>query len=156
MGNAVVSGDQRVLCEPREEQHYAEGLPLPLPHPAGHACMVAATSVQICPKRLEGKNSFQKGEERDVRALPSLLPVLEQDPSQLSSPGSPLHSQPGGRGEAGAVQSESRVREEEQATEEPAVRAGLDRDSHVQTQGSLPHPRSPTLVSRIVLPSNGS
>lgn len=104
-----------------------------------------------------GKTSFQKGEKRDVRALPSLLPVLEQEPSHPSSPGSPLHSQPEWRGEAGAVQSESRVLEEKQAKEEPAVRPGrVHRDSHVQTRGNLPHPRSPTLMSHFVLPSNGS
>lgn len=152
-GNAVVSGDQQVLYEPQEEQIYAEGLPLP--HPTGHACMVAVSKFVL--NGFGGKTSFQKGEKRDVRALPSLLPVLEQEPSHPSSPGSPLHSQPEWRGEAGAVQSESRVLEEKQAKEEPAVRPGrVHRDSHVQTRGNLPHPRSPTLMSHFVLPSNGS
>lgn len=58
-----------------------------------------------------------------MRALPSFLSVLEQEPSHPSSPGSLLPSQPGKRGEAGAVQSESRVLEK-QAEEEPGVRPG--------------------------------
>lgn len=156
MGKAVVSGDQQVLCEPQEELSYAQGLPLP--HPTGHTCMVAASCVQICPKWLQGvKTSFQEGEKRDVRALPSLLPVLEQEPSHPWSPGSPPHSQPGRRGEAGAVQSESSMLEEKQAKEEPAVRPGrVHRDAHAEPWGNLQHPRSPTLISHIVLPSNGS
>lgn len=55
------------------------------------------------------------------------------------------------------MQSESRVLEKKQAKEEPAVRPGrVHRDSHVQIWGNLPHPRSLTLMSHTVLPSNGS
>lgn len=61
------------------------------------------------------KTSFQKGEKRDVRALPLLFPVLDHEPAHPSSPRSPLYSQPEGRGEAGAVQGESRVLGEKQA-----------------------------------------
>lgn len=117
MGNAVVSGDQQVLWG---EQSYAESLPLP--HPTDHACTVTASCVQIFLNEFKGQN--QKGEMKDVRALPSFLSVLEQEPSHPSSPGSLLHSQPGEGGEAGAVQSESRVLDEKQPEEEPAVRPG--------------------------------
>ena len=64
-GNAVVSGDQWVLCEPQEEQSYAEGLPLP--HPTGYACMVAASCVQIHPKWLQGAKPGFKREKRGMR-----------------------------------------------------------------------------------------
>lgn len=88
---------------------------------------------------LRGKTNFQKGEQKDVRALSSLLSVLEQEPSHPSSTGSILHSRPGGRGEAGAVQSESRVLDEKQAEEEPAGRPGrVHRDSRV-THGATCH-----------------
>lgn len=88
---------------------------------------------------LRGKTNFQKGEKKDMRALPSFLSVFEQEPSYPSSTGSLLHSQPGGRGEAGAVQSESRMLDEKQAEEEPAVRPGrVHRDSGV-THGAPCH-----------------
>lgn len=59
------------------EKSCAEGL-LP-PHPTGQACVVAASCVQICPKWLPRQKQFSKeGTERDVRAILSVLPVLEQ------------------------------------------------------------------------------
>lgn len=74
-----------------------------------------------------------------MRALLSSLSVLEQEPSHPSSTGYLLHSQPGGRGEAGAVQSESRVLDEKQAELEPAVRPGrVHRDSCI-THGATCH-----------------
>lgn len=56
MGSAVVSGDQQVLWG---EQSCAESLPLH--HPTGHTCTVAASCVQIFLNDFEGQNQFSKG-----------------------------------------------------------------------------------------------
>lgn len=58
MGNAVVSGDQQVLCEPQEEQSYAEGLPLP--HPTGHVWLQLAVFKFVL-NGFRGQNQFSKG-----------------------------------------------------------------------------------------------
>lgn len=66
LGNAVVSGDQRV---PWVEQSNAESLPLH--HPTGHTCTIAASCVQIFLNNLEGQNQFSIG--RKGCAGPSLI-----------------------------------------------------------------------------------
>lgn len=132
MGNAVVSADQWVLWG---EQSNAESLPLH--HPTGHACMIAASCVQIFLNDLEGQNQFSIGRKEGCEG--SSLTTKSLNKSHPILPLKEAFSTPslGGRGEAGAVQSESRVLDEKQE-EEPAVRPGrVHRDS--VTHGATCH-----------------
>lgn len=125
MGNAVVSADQWVLWG---EQSNAESLPLH--HPTGHACMIAASCVQIFLNDLEGQNQFSIGRKEGCEGSSLTTKSLNKSHPILPLKGAFSTPSLGGRGEAGAVQSESRVLDEKQAEEEPAVRPGrVHRDS---------------------------
>lgn len=60
-------GDQWVLWG---EQSNAESLPLH--HPTGHACTIAASCVQIFLNDFEGQNQFSKGRKEGYEG-PSLI-----------------------------------------------------------------------------------